>query len=261
MRIRATVDAYLYCVYGMCQYMRPSPLKNTLAVLRRAIGPEMTQKEMARILKRSPVTVQKIELNQLPLGESLAQEISFQTGVSLEWLLLNDLSRPPLNSFGEPYSRDSFEQRQAAIRSNTEFYGGAIGVGFQISHQFMNLAAVAASSLKSEQYPLFIYKCARAIEALEKQFGLRKDFFGPKDETITVSAYHKKTSLALERLFQMIEKLPPVKRRLRKPGAAIVEFQTSDQPTEQIFMTTKKYDAFRASLQPSHRPQHPRGSH
>jgi len=93
--------------------MKPSPLKHTLAILRHTIGPDMTQKEMARLVNRSPVTIQKIELCKLPLAESLAVEVAMRTGVNLEWLMKNDTSAPILDVRQKPYTRETFERCQS----------------------------------------------------------------------------------------------------------------------------------------------------
>jgi hypothetical protein len=93
--------------------MRPSPLKHTLAVLRYTIGPEMTQKELGRLVNRAPVTIQKIELNKLPLTDELAREISIKTGVSFGWLRRNNTSAPIISRALKPYTRVIFERTQA----------------------------------------------------------------------------------------------------------------------------------------------------
>jgi transcriptional regulator with XRE-family HTH domain len=87
-------------------------------VLRLAIG--LTQKEMAALVNRSPVTIQKVELGQLHLGEELGQEIASATGVSLEWLLENDVSKPAVNDDGAPYTREDFEEAQSENPRSTE---------------------------------------------------------------------------------------------------------------------------------------------
>src|SRR3954470_4502146 len=93
--------------------MKPSPLKHTLAILRYTIGRDMTQKEMARLINRSPVTIQKIELCKLPLTETLGLEVGMRTGVDFEWLMKNDTNAPIINAQGEPYTRETFEAVQA----------------------------------------------------------------------------------------------------------------------------------------------------
>lgn len=91
--------------------MRPSSLRHTLAVLRITIG--LTQKELANILKCSAPTIQAIELGRLKLSEGLAFKVSQETGCSLQWLLDNDVSKPPVRVFDErPLMKETFESIQ-----------------------------------------------------------------------------------------------------------------------------------------------------
>jgi hypothetical protein len=73
----------------------------------------MTQKEMARLINRSPVTIQKIELCKLPLTESLGLEIGMRTGVDFDWLMKNDTNAPIIDANGKPYTREMFERMQS----------------------------------------------------------------------------------------------------------------------------------------------------
>src|SRR5437016_1699680 len=95
--------------------MRPSPQRHTLAVLRTVIG--LTQKDLARILDCSVPTVQAVELGKLNLSMALAQRVHFQTCISTEWLLADDVSQPPVTEQGQPYTKARFEQVQAALLS------------------------------------------------------------------------------------------------------------------------------------------------
>jgi len=100
--------------------MRPSPQRHTLAVLRTIIG--ITQKEMAAILECSTPTIQAVELGKLNLSSGLAQRVAFQTGISVEWLLANDINKPPVSARGDSYTKarlritkpPCFPQRQQA---------------------------------------------------------------------------------------------------------------------------------------------------
>jgi transcriptional regulator with XRE-family HTH domain len=155
--------------------MRISPLKHPLAVLRYTIGPEMTQKEMARLLNRSPVTIQKIELNKLPLAESLAQEISRQTGVSLEWLLMNDVSLPIIDTRAQPYTRERFEAFQALALTRS-IHGFAIMESIHLgTTNHRRLDALVLRAFKGDKLPLLAYKLARAFDELDRQFGVNDE--------------------------------------------------------------------------------------
>jgi len=96
--------------------MRPSPLRHTLAVLRKTIG--FTQKEMADLMGRSARSVQAIELGQFPLTQELALKLEHETGVEVAWLLADNPDVPPrrgASAYGlqrmpaDHYSRRDFE--------------------------------------------------------------------------------------------------------------------------------------------------------
>lgn len=65
---------------------------HVLALVRTSLN--LKQSELAELAHCSRATVQSIELNRLALSESLAARISAATGVDLDWLRANDLSRP-----------------------------------------------------------------------------------------------------------------------------------------------------------------------
>src|ERR1039458_7132622 len=97
----------------MLSPMRLSPQRHTLAVLRTVIG--ITQKEMAEILECSTATVQAIELGKLKMSMKLAGDLFHQTSINLDWLMNDDVSKPPVDYEDNPYTRESFEVTQAAL--------------------------------------------------------------------------------------------------------------------------------------------------
>jgi hypothetical protein len=124
------------------------------------------------LLDRSPVTIQKIELNKLTLAQSLAQEISNQTGVSLEWLLKNDVNAPIVDIRGEAYTSKSFQEFQAAA-----LWRKVPAVGIMESTHMGVTARRRIDSLilrayKSDAIPLLAYRLSAALSVLEKDFGV-----------------------------------------------------------------------------------------
>ena len=95
----------------MCLFMRPSPLRHTLAVLRSFL--RLTQKEMADIVECSTPTIQAIELGKLNLSEKLGVTLATKTGVSLDWLMQNDVTAPVVDRSGETYTKEAFESIRA----------------------------------------------------------------------------------------------------------------------------------------------------
>jgi transcriptional regulator with XRE-family HTH domain len=155
--------------------------KHTLAVLRRTIGLE--QKQMADLLGCSLATIQAVEYCKLPLSGGLASEVARQTGVALAWLLSGDASAPPVDDFGEPYSRARYEDRQAGLRSKLDRQGDALKVRFQVAEGIRIFAGAASAAIRSDKYALFNWKMVQALTALQKEFG--NDFAEKEYEPMT----------------------------------------------------------------------------
>jgi len=161
--------------------MKPSPLKHTLAILRHAIGPDMTQKEMARLVKRSPVTIQKIELLKLPLAESLGLEIAYRTGVKVDWLMKNDINAPIVDSDLQPYTRETFERRQAVNPNDPQLlFNAYFHVPTILTMCVMNVARGALAAQAAKQVgavELFGYRITKAVgDVIEPMAGFEELF-------------------------------------------------------------------------------------
>ena len=163
----------------MLTIMRPSPQRHTLAVLRTMIG--LTQKEMAAILECSTPTIQAVELGKLNLSPGLAQRVTFQTGVSIEWLLANDTTMPPVSARGDSYTKARFEDYQAALLSPKTTGMDELLELWQTWHMFMKntkiLAILYSEAYKRGKVPLAFYK------SIMPQADLFKEMFG-EDKTI-----------------------------------------------------------------------------
>jgi transcriptional regulator with XRE-family HTH domain len=72
--------------------MPASKRSHVLALLRASLN--LKQTELAELVNCSTATIQSIELNRLALSESLAARISAATGIDLDWLRANDISKP-----------------------------------------------------------------------------------------------------------------------------------------------------------------------
>ncbi len=150
--------------------MRPSPQRHTLAVLRTFLG--LTQKEMAEIAECSRPTIQAIELGKLKLSFDLAQRIHFKTGVLLEWLLTNNVDCPPLADDMEPYRREIFEERQAALfapsRTATDACVELWDVWSLFARHVKLLSLLYAEAYKKGKVGMVAYKSAMATAELVK---------------------------------------------------------------------------------------------
>ena len=91
---------------------RTSLHKTPLAVLRGLAGEHVS--DFAEMIGASVNYLWKLESAQKPLNEELALRIQKQTAVSATWLL-GDVSAPPIDDMGDPYTRTTYERRRAAL--------------------------------------------------------------------------------------------------------------------------------------------------
>lgn len=224
--------------------MRPSPQRHTLAVLRTLTG--LTQKETAQILECSTPTVQAIELGKLKLSMDLAQRVNFQTGISTEWLLADDTSQPAVSGHGKPYTKATFEDRQAALLSPKTSGTGALAELWDIRGMFIKnvkaLSILYTEAYKRGKVPTVFYKVLMAMKELfEKEIGndpaiaeklktLTYKEIGPADlfeltetldqfEADTNEEVKRRLKLAKEPLPALFQKLVPgLKKRQGRAG-------------------------------------------
>jgi len=150
--------------------MRVSLQSHTLAVLRILVG--LTQKEMAEALECSAPTIQAIELGKLKMSDRLAELCSLKTGISLNWLLKNDVNQPPVDVMGRKYTRSTFEEYQAHAGFQQDQFGGALSTVFCRSTNIRRLEALILRAYTDDKMPLCAYKLAQAFENLEQEFGV-----------------------------------------------------------------------------------------
>lgn len=149
--------------------MRVSAQSHTLAVLRILVG--LTQKQMADVLHCSPPTIQAIELGRLKLSEKLAGLASLKTGINLAWLLNDDVTQPPLDIKGQPYTKATFEQFQAVTRFRTKDPGHEHEIAkYYRETMALRLSALILRAYINDQTDLCGYKLSKAFDELEKQF-------------------------------------------------------------------------------------------
>jgi transcriptional regulator with XRE-family HTH domain len=148
--------------------MRKSPLRHTLAVLRVKLN--LRQKEMADLVGCSTSTIQAIELKKLPLKEELAGRIAFHTGVSIGWLLDNDVNRPPVNGNGEAYTVEKYRDERGRLIKPAQNYRnmcqdlftarGTVWGSLEI------LTALSKRAYQNNTLPAFTLKVVEALKPL-----------------------------------------------------------------------------------------------
>jgi transcriptional regulator with XRE-family HTH domain len=98
-----------------------SQRKTTVAVLRGKLG--LTVEEFAKLIDKSPTTINSLESGRLKLSEETAHTISQETGVDMYWLLKSKPKEKPYYcDASDPerlYTKEVFEQTQARKLAET----------------------------------------------------------------------------------------------------------------------------------------------
>jgi transcriptional regulator with XRE-family HTH domain len=149
---------------GFTDWMsRPSALRHTVAVLRSIAG--LTQKELAACIDRSRRSVQAVELGQVGLTTELAQKISDETGIELDWLLSKDPSKPARARTGGNYTRGTFLAWQRKIgKADREILAGKLAEENDKLMQVVRAVAKTGLTLKK--------RWAESMKAFERQTAL-----------------------------------------------------------------------------------------
>jgi transcriptional regulator with XRE-family HTH domain len=169
--------------------MRPSPLRHPLALLRQVIG--TSQKELADVLGKSAATVQAIELRKLALSEDLAAKIENETGVSADWLLAGDVTRPIENSSGAIYLKDDYELARAKRSKPAAHIDEAdmdmchlVGL---LNGERLGQVFAAAMRAKPSKFQVAMFLADRWLQEMEQKFGKPGDDYLEYRSRVTVS--------------------------------------------------------------------------
>jgi transcriptional regulator with XRE-family HTH domain len=162
--------------------MRRSRLLHPLAVLRAVCGQDsnrpLGQKEMANLVGRAAITIQKIENKKLALSEELAQEIHDQTGVSPSWLLDGDPKVTPTTGSGEPYTRDHYLRVQADKKgSGYKPYDLDSSVSETAVDLYGQMRAILSEANRKSEFLIARYKFKKALDALAAEYGQNSKFY------------------------------------------------------------------------------------
>jgi transcriptional regulator with XRE-family HTH domain len=84
--------------------MRPPVRKHVLVRIREELG--LQQKELANLLGVSTSTIKRVELLSLKLSRHLARRMSEALGVSMDYLLKNELFRRPVTPGGGRWTKE-----------------------------------------------------------------------------------------------------------------------------------------------------------
>ena len=141
--------------------------KTTAAVLRATCG--IKNQEMAEILGCSVDTIRSVECGRGRLTEDLARRMSYETGVSLAWLLKGDLKMPPVTASGEPFTEEIYEKMRAEKKQfNQQPVWVRTFEGLQFCAQILS---ILERSNTDKNYALCAFKTGRALDDLKDKFG------------------------------------------------------------------------------------------
>jgi len=85
-------------------FMRPPARKHVLVRIREELG--LQQKELAAYVGVSTSTIKRVELLSLALSRPLARRMSEVLGVSMDYLLKNQLFRRPVTTAGDYWTKE-----------------------------------------------------------------------------------------------------------------------------------------------------------
>ncbi len=188
--------------------MRPSKNEHVLALLRGII--DCGQKQIADWVGCSARTIQSVELGKLNLSESLATRIYLATGVSSGWLVDNDLTRPAVDSYGERYTKQSFEHWQAKKSAPASEKSRAFVPPLLLGY-YARLRQIFSVALDKRTESLAWYKLRRFVESLDEEvtgksidcervFTLPNAEFALRDAQIAIRYFHERSELARKEL-------------------------------------------------------------
>lgn len=156
---------------------------------------------MAEVLGCSLDAVQSIESGRLQLSGEMGQRIEFNTRVSLDWLMADDVSQPILDAWRKPYTRKTFEERQAKLLHGADDVDSRKRAQGDFTLFVSLMAQIMTRAYSRGKLPLYAYRIKTALKDVafklsgnEPFDGLLADALGSKP-----SATRPDLSLILQR--------------------------------------------------------------
>ncbi|HET9375659.1 MAG TPA: helix-turn-helix transcriptional regulator [Chthoniobacterales bacterium] len=155
--------------------MKPNPLRTTVSVIRGEIG--ITQEEFARLIDKSRITVQSIELGKLNLSKGLALRIAQETGVALPWLLDEKPDEPPwawaVGGGTRPWTKADYERAQArkAERTSSDYKPDLFEIIERAKKDVQDWPAIVSSAYAKGEGQVCHFLARQFMADMEKRFG------------------------------------------------------------------------------------------
>jgi hypothetical protein len=145
--------------------------KTCLSILRSIIGPELGSEEaLAKKIGRSVSWLKQASSGHLPLTPKTASAIAYETGVSLNWLLVGNTSAPPVDSDGMPYTFESYA-RQRDKNNRTATSGTDAKLDSEIADSLALLIRVFIYSVSFNQAGMFSLCLEKFAREMATRFG------------------------------------------------------------------------------------------
>lgn len=139
--------------------------------LRESLG--MPQKQFMDVIGRTLDAVRSLECGRLALSQSLAAEIAVATGISLEWLMAGDATKPMTSQYGGgPYSKAVFDRVQAQRRRDKNDVPSMICLLRDVRILAVQMLHTLLEAWKSQNSELCAFKMMEAMDAVREQLNL-----------------------------------------------------------------------------------------
>jgi hypothetical protein len=222
---------------------------------------------MAQILECSIPTVQAVELGKLKPSVDLAQRVNFQTGISIEWFLADDVSNPPVTEEGMTYTKARFEGRQASLIAPKETSHEVLFHLWTTWTMFIKhvnvLAILYTEAYKRGKVPLVFYKSLMSVKDLfEKQIGQDKRI---QEQLEQLKYRNLLVPVSLLELCDTLENFEAdtyeeLKRTLKgkkQPALVRDHLREYEKSAKRLTGSHRPRDSSQVRRQPSHRRQGP----
>lgn len=123
------------------------------------------QEMLAELLDCSLGIIQSVESGRVRLSEKLAQRAAFETGVSVEWLLKNDTTAPPVDHAGNPFTKETYERHR--VESSRPKEEDLEHVNTVLTKTLTRAAALLDVSRRKGNFYVCAFKLHQALDQLE----------------------------------------------------------------------------------------------
>jgi hypothetical protein len=156
-----------------------STRSTTVAVVRQRTG--LSALDFGKLIGKPLGTVKSLEAGRLKLSEGTAMVISEKTGVSMVWLLSCDVKTQPVDQFGNPWKKETFEDAEGRrsifishSRDSTQF----------VAKLCDRLRAILSNQeTPAKGFMIATARTERFLNELQNEFGIASDVQSRIDNT------------------------------------------------------------------------------